>query len=97
MKEAETNRRISRRELLKSIGRGGLIVGGTALGVVSSIDLYTALKEDSERISTPILENIPRKGRDWIGVMIGVGLTGVGGVMVQGAREKRLREAYHRK
>lgn len=47
MTEAEQpNRQISRRELLKSIGRGGLIVSGIGLVGVSGIDLYSIEKNE---------------------------------------------------
>jgi hypothetical protein len=49
MKEAEPNRKISRRELLKSIGRGSLIVSGIGLAGVSGIDFYSIEKNERQR------------------------------------------------
>jgi hypothetical protein len=85
--EKQPNRDINRRELLKSIGRGTLIVGGTALGMVSGKDLYSALKEDKESLTSPIIENTQREIRDVWGGLIGTGLATMGGIMVRDARQ----------
>lgn len=83
--EREPNRDISRRELLKSIGRGGLIVSGITLTGASGIDLCSAYMEPGDDIMP---ENTQRKIRDVWGAVIGAGLTAFGGMMVWDARQK---------
>jgi hypothetical protein len=85
--ETQPNKNISRREVLKKLGRGGLIVGGTALGVVSGIDLYSVYKNENGYADEA--ENAPRKIRDVWGVDVGVGLTLAGEAMVWVARQGR--------
>jgi len=85
--EIQPNRNISRREVLKRIGRGGLIVGGTALGVVSGIDLYSAFREDKEHTTFPVIENTQRELRDAYGAIIGAGAAAIGEIMVKDAHQ----------
>ena len=69
------NREISRRELLKSIRSGGLIVTGVVLAAVSGIDLYFAYSGPGDAYRP---ENMQRKKRDVWGGLTGVALTALG-------------------